>query len=364
VRITVWDLPTRLFHWLLVASVATCAATGFLLSTPWLRWHFLAGFLLGGLMLFRLVWAFKGPQHSRWPGFLPSPAAVIAHLKAVLKGQPPHSQGHNPAGGAMILALLLTLSGIILTGFCALGGMFDQGPLAFALSFDLGGAIKELHELLANLLLALAALHVAGVLVESRLLREALILTMITGRKDLQPGQTAPEPRRKGAFTIAALVLTTGVGGAVILAHLPAKGWHPLMVPADYAKECGACHMAYHPSLLPAATWADLTSHLDNHYGEDASLPAATTASIAGWLTANASENWDSLAANRLRYPDALAARPISGNVWWKRKHRHIPDTIFQQKSVKTRSNCAACHGDAAEGLFSPQAISIPKDPK
>ncbi|HVI50444.1 MAG TPA: cytochrome b/b6 domain-containing protein [Candidatus Sulfotelmatobacter sp.] len=363
-RITVWDLPTRLFHWLLVASVAACAVTGFLLPAPWLKLHFLSGFLLGALLLFRLVWAFFGPEHSRWPGFLPTPGAIAAHLKGILAGKKLRTLGHNPAGGAMVLALLLTLTAITVTGFCALGGLFKQGPLAFALSYAAGGGIKDIHELLAYGLLALAAGHVTGVLVESRLLRESLILTMITGKKDLGPGQTAPFPRHAGAFAIAGTVLAAGIGGALLLAQQPPKGWHPLEVPAAYTKECGACHMAYHPSLLPAAAWTAVMSHLDDHYGEDASLPAATGDAIASWLTANASEQWDTLAANRLRTPDLQAKRPISGNAWWKRKHRHIADTIFQNKTVKTHSNCAACHGDAAEGLFAPQAIAIPKEPK
>jgi mono/diheme cytochrome c family protein len=263
----------------------------------------------------------------------------------------------------MILGLLLVLSALVLTGLCALGGMFKQGPLAFALSFNVASAIKEVHELLAYLLLAMAGLHVTGVLVESWLQRESLIMTMITGNKDLHKGDRAPKPRHSQAFSATALVLALGLGSAFALAKLPPHGWHPLEVPAVYGKECGACHMAYHPSLLPAEAWAAVMSQLADHYGEDASLPTAKTQEIADWLAANSSENWDTLAANRLRTPDATASRPISGNGWWKRRHHHISDTIFNQKNIHSRSNCAACHGDAATGLFAPQAIQIPKAP-
>lgn len=357
-RILVWDLPTRLFHWLLVATVATCATTAFLLPSRWLGWHFAAGYVLGGLLLFRLSWAFFGPEPSRWPGFIPTPAAVIAHLKAVLRGHPPATVGHNPAGGAMILALLLVLSGLVITGLVSVGGLFKQGPLAFATPFHFAAGVKEIHELLAYGLLALAGGHILGVLVESKLLKEALILTMITGKKDLHPGQLRPAPRRPMAFAVAGLLLLLGLGGGWALSDLPKLGWHPLEVPAVYAKECGACHMAYHPSLMPAAAWSSVMGHLSDHFGEDASLPAEPTAAIAAWLQQNAGENWDSLAANRLQAP--LDDR-ITGNSWWKRKHRHIPDTVFQQKSVKSRSNCNACHGDAAQGLFAPQSIALPQ---
>ena len=362
--VTIWDLPTRLFHWLLVGSVGVCAVTGLLLPIPWLTWHFIAGFLLAALLLFRLVWALFGPEHSRWTGFTPSPAAVIAHLKTVLRGHPPRTLGHNPAGGLMILGLLLVLSALVLSGLCALGGMFKQGPLAFALSFEGASAIKEAHELLAYLLLGMAGLHVTGVLVESWLQRESLILSMITGNKDLREGETAPRPRHRQAFAAAALVLALGLGGAFALTKLPPHGWRPLETPAAYADECGSCHMAYHPSLLPAETWAGIMANLLNHFGEDAVIPNKVKATaIAAWLAANSSESWDTLAANRLRYPDASASRPITGNNWWKRRHRHIDDTIFHQKNIRSRSNCAACHGDAGEGLFAPQAIQIPKAP-
>ena len=362
-QISVWDLPTRLFHWLLVSAVAVCAFTALLLPTPWLKWHFLAGYGLLGLLLFRLVWALLGPEHSRWQGFAPRPAAIAAHLKAILNGRPHRSLGHNPAGGAMVAALLTALSLLALTGLVALGGMFKQGPLAFALTFQGASALKELHEVLAYLLLAMAGLHLAGVLVESRLLKEALILTMITGRKELEPGERAPRPahRKAAPAAMTVLVLVFGVGFA--LSRLPPAGWHALTIPESYAKECGACHMAYHPSLLPAEGWSKVMAKLEDHYGEDASLSAAKTAEISAFLTGNAQERWDTLAANRLHGYDAAAERPITGNVWWKRKHRHIAATIFHQRNVISKSNCAACHGDAAQGLFAPQEIHIPKDP-
>jgi cytochrome b len=357
---SIWDLPTRLFHWALVALVGTCAVTGFLLPEWSFGWHFIAGYGIAGLIVFRLVWAFGGPEHSRWPGFVPRPSAVLAHLKAMRSGQPPRFAGHNPAGGAMVAVLLLTLTGLVVSGLLTLGGQFKLGPLAFAIPFSLGSLAREGHELFANLLLGLVGLHLAGVVVESRLSAENLTKAMLTGRKDVPSGTTAA-PRRRFAGLIALVLLGGGAIGGVTLAALPPLGWRPLTPPAAYAKECGACHIAYHPSLRPAAAWSAVMAGLPNHFGEDASLPPATAAAIEAWLTANAAETWDTQAANRLRRVDPAAPGQITKSPWWLHRHREIPEAVFKLPTVKSHGNCAACHKDAEQGRFTPQAISLPK---
>ena len=360
-RLLIWDLPTRLFHWLLVGCVGFCALSGFLLPDTWFGWHFLCGYGIGLLLLFRAVWGLLGPEHSRWTSFPPVPSAIIAHVKSLLTAKPHRSLGHNPAGGAMIYALLATLTGLVVTGLIVLGGEAKQGPLAGLVPFAAGIAVKELHEFLADVILLLAALHVGGVLVESRLLRENLILTMIDGHKAAAPGTPPPRPRSRRALAVlGGVVVLVGLGVAG-LERLPVLGWRPVAVPAAYAKECGACHNAYHPSLLPAASWASVMGHLYENFGEDASLPAASTSDLTAWLTANAAETCDTEAANRLRVVSAVEPGRITASPWWMRKHRHIADTVFQQNSVKSHANCTACHQDAERGAFAVQAISIPK---
>jgi cytochrome b len=360
-RQLIWDLPTRLFHWLLVASVGFCALSGFLLPDNWFGWHFLSGYGIGLLLLFRVVWGFLGPEHSRWSSFPPSPSAIIAHIKALLSAKPHRSLGHNPAGGAMIYALLATLTGLVITGLIVLGGEEKQGPLAGLIPYVTGMTVKQLHEVLANVILLLAGLHIGGVLVESRLLRENLILTMIDGHKDAAPGTPPPRPRSRKALVVLGGMAVILAFGIAELERLPVLGWRPIAFPAAYAKECGACHNAYHPSLLPAASWRTVMGHLSEHFGEDASLPAAATNDLTAWLTANAAETWDTEAANRLRVVSATEPGRITAAPWWIRKHRHIADTVFKQNSVKSRANCSACHQDAERGTFAVQAIAIPK---
>jgi mono/diheme cytochrome c family protein len=103
-----------------------------------------------------------------------------------------------------------------------------------------------------------------------------------------------------------------------------------------------------------------MMAHLDNHFGEDASLDPATTKAIAAWLNTYASESWDTEAANRLRSVDPADPIRITAAPAWKRIHRRIDPAVFKSKSVHDRGNCAACHRDALSGRFDDQMIAIP----
>jgi len=277
----------------------------------------------------------------------------------MLTGHPPRHAGHNPVGGVMVLMLLTVLTAVVVSGLVTLGGDMKQGPLAWLVPFSVGIAAKEVHSLIASAILVLVALHIGGALLESRLTRENLVLAMVTGEKEAPPGATA-HPRRRFAFpALGGILVVVGFGG-VWLASLPVLGWQPIAFPPAYIKECGACHMAYHPSLLPASSWHGLMGHLGQHFGEDAGLPAELTAQLDDWLTTNAAENWDTQAANRLRKVDAAEPWRMTKAPWWKRRHREVSDLVFQQKTVKSRANCAACHQDAQQGRFDPQSIHIP----
>jgi cytochrome c5 len=130
-----------------------------------------------------------------------------------------------------------------------------------------------------------------------------------------------------------------------------------------YAKECGACHEAFHPSLMPEASWRSVMATLDDHFGEDASLKPDLALRIEGWLAANASERWDTEAANRLRLPDPAEPRRMTATGYWKRKHRAIEPAVFAAKPVGGKANCQACHSDSASGRFDDQAIKLPSLP-
>lgn len=363
-RLRVWDLPTRLFHWGLLAAVAAALTTGWAAPKWWIDYHAWAGYAVLGLIAFRVVWAFFGSEYSKIASFAFGPATILHHLRGLFSRRPETFIGHNPAGAAMIFALAAVLIAIVATGLIQLGGIEKQGPLASAASFAQGRSAHGLHEVLANVLLALIGAHVAGVIWESHRSRENLAAAMVTGDKTVSAG-AARRPRHpanvKAALVATALTALAGAAGVAGLAAIPAKGLTAVLPNAAFEKNCADCHQLYHPSLLPADEWRALMASLPDHFGEDASLPAATAAQITEHLVRHAAEHWDTKAAYRFRAPQSLEAGEITATQGWKRAHRHLKDAQFSSSKVKSRSNCQACHGDAALGRFAKNKIRLPE---
>jgi cytochrome b len=363
--IKVWDLPTRLFHWLLVALVTVGFVTGFVAPEWWMGLHSRAGYGVVVLILFRLVWGVFGPEYSTIGSLARASREAWGHAKGLLLLRPGHHLGHTPLGSVMIFALAALLIALTVTGLLVLGGEEKQGPLAGVASYAIGASAKEAHEALALLLLVLVGGHVLGVIVESVVTRENLVGAMITGWKRLPPGAKIPQPRPARPLAAA---LATGALVAVLalmlayLGHLPPKGVRLLAGNATYAEECGACHDAYHPSLLPAASWGAVIAGLADHFGEDASLDQGSAREIAGWLEANAAETWDTEVANRFRALAPSQPLRITATPYWQQKHAGIPDGVFARKSIRTKAHCSACHRDATSGRFDDQAIAIPRE--
>ncbi len=355
----VWDIPTRLFHWILLAAVVVATASGLLLLPVWLNLHLWAGTIIIGLLLFRLVWGFTGATHSRFASFLYAPRTILHHLRALLSGKAEHATGHNPAGAVMVFTLLAVLTLLAATGLVILGGLDKQGPLRAMVSYAAAAPLRELHELLAYGLLALVAAHMTGVAVESVRSRFNLVRGMVTGLKPAPAGE-ALAPPRIGAFIIG-MTLLAALGAALTatLWRLPPAGVPAAPLDASYVRECGACHIPFHPSLRGTATWGTLMAGLSDHFGEDASLDDAVAAQLTAYLSLNSAEHFDTRAANVFR---AEGPTRITETKFWTFRHAEIPAAVFQQKNVGTKSNCEACHGDARLGLFMPQAINIPKE--
>ncbi len=198
--VRVWDPLVRVFHWGLVAAFATAWLTADEMQPV----HELAGYTVAGLVAFRLIWGFAGSRYARFSQFVKGPGATIAYLRTILRGNERRYLGHNPAGAAMILALLLTLSGTAFTGWLMADetrvAMLPAMPQIVAPAWadddgdeygegrEVEGPLKDLHETLATLMLLLVAAHVGGVVLASVRHRENLARAMITGEKH------APEP--------------------------------------------------------------------------------------------------------------------------------------------------------------------------
>ena len=180
-EVRVWDPFVRIFHWLLVLLFTLAYITG----EEWLGLHVNAGYAVFGLILLRVLWGVVGTSHARFGDFVYRPSTVIAYVKDTLALRARRYLGHNPAGGAMILLMLVSLVLVSVSGFAVYGIEKGAGPLAM-----LGGsgefieeAVEEVHEFFANFMVLLVIVHVAGVVVESLIHRENLVKAMLTGRK-------------------------------------------------------------------------------------------------------------------------------------------------------------------------------------
>jgi cytochrome b len=179
--IKIWDPLVRLFHWSLVLTFLAAYASG----EEWLALHVPAGYAIGALLVFRLVWGIVGPGHARFSDFVRSPAAIRAYLKDLVRLRAPRYLGHNPAGGAMVVALLASLAVTTVSGLALYGSAEFAGPFQGLVSHApfWADVLEELHEAAANVTVLLIVLHVGGVLVSSVLHRENLVRAMISGRK-------------------------------------------------------------------------------------------------------------------------------------------------------------------------------------
>jgi cytochrome b len=362
--VRVWDGPTRLFHWLLVASVAVAMLTGYLAPEWWMGTHLIAGYAIVLLLVFRLVWGIFGPEYARLINLARSTRYLGAYVRGLALLRPPHYVGHNPVGALMIFAFFGVFLGLVATGLMVQAGEEKQGPLAGIVGYAVGHAAKEVHEILAFAALAMIAIHISGVLVESWLQNVNLTRGMIDGRMPLPPGFSMPRPRAArplAAGVVMLLIASLSSASLYGLSRMPPLGIPIMPENATYRSECGACHWSFHPSLLPKMSWEQLLAKLDEHFGEDASLSADKKDEIARYLTAYSAESWDTEAANRFRLVSASDPMQITKTPYWVAKHRQIDPKIFQSAGVKSSSNCTACHKDADTGRFDDQKIEVPK---
>ncbi|MDX8411544.1 MAG: cytochrome b/b6 domain-containing protein [Mariprofundaceae bacterium] len=180
----VWDPLVRSFHWLVAASFAMA----YFLAGDWFYLHLAAGYGILLLVSIRIVWGFLGSRHARFADFSFPLSDVLRHLRNVAHLRPERHTGHNPAGGIMIFWLLASLLLLAISGMSLYAVEDGAGPLAPWLS-DVDESweafLTQIHDLLVNLVILSVFAHVAGVLIESILLRENLVTSMITGRKTI-----------------------------------------------------------------------------------------------------------------------------------------------------------------------------------
>jgi cytochrome b len=210
--VLVWDIPIRVFHWLIVALVAAAYATWRL---NWMVLHGWVGDAVLALLLFRLMWGFFGGETARFSRFLTSPGTAVQHLKTAFRREPDRQVGHNPAGGWMVLLLLALLLAETLTGLYVANDIADEGPLTEVVPAWVANAIAASHAILWDALLAAIVLHVLAIAGFAAIKGQNLLRPMITGTKILPA--SVPAPRAGSAARAGLLLLGCAVATALLV---------------------------------------------------------------------------------------------------------------------------------------------------
>jgi len=204
-EIRVWDWPVRLTHWLFV----------FCLAVSWwsaeqraMDWHRYSGYALLGLLIFRIYWGFAGSSSARFSSFVRGPSNIAAYLRGTREHH--RDAGHNPLGGWSVAAMLTLMLAQVLIGlFVSDVDGLESGPLSHLVSFELSRTLAESHEVVFNLILGLAALHIAAILFYLLAKRDNLIVAMLTGkRRNVRMSSMTPVPAWR---VLPGIVLAIGI---------------------------------------------------------------------------------------------------------------------------------------------------------
>lgn len=211
-RVRLWDLPTRVFHWSLVAAVTTAIVTA-KLGGAWMSLHGQAGLAIVGLVSFRVVWGFIGPAHARFASFFPTLGKLRAYLQGRWRGL-----GHNPLGAFSVFALLGLLIAQSVSGLFSNDDIDFAGPLAGLIDEGLSGQLTQWHHLLSDGLLILLGLHVVAIVFYLWFKKDNLVRPMVTGWKDVQPGRPGEFERgvKRVSVRVRPIALIAAVAVAVV----------------------------------------------------------------------------------------------------------------------------------------------------
>lgn len=374
-EITVWDLQTRIFHWSLVVFVLCTMVTADILryfgmdlvnKDTWLAFHIGTGVAVGILLTFRILWGLCGPHYSRFSSLRLSLHELIDYFQAVIKNIKTNHTGHNPAASWSALCiiafgLLAVLSGVVVFGLDEGRGMLRA---LYADFHPFSGNLKLLHLGFSYALLGVILGHVGGVLNETIRHKTGIITAMVTGKKlsdEAEVPFSAGTPLKLVSFT---LVLSPLFAVVYFSSSMNTRQPLSLLIPSVYKKECGACHMAFAPNMLPEKSWKMMMADLQDHFGDDATIDDASKLEIEDFLVKNAAEH--SLEEASVKFIRSIdPAHPplrITDIPYWKEKHKLIDEATYRHGAIKSRINCVACHKWSEYGSFEDSDIRIPRE--
>lgn len=214
----IWDIPVRIFHWLLAALFAFSWWSA---ENDRLDWHMLSGYAILALVVFRIYWGFAGSPSARFAVFVRGPRAVLTYLRRLPTNEPPKSAGHNPMGGWSVLGMLSLLLVQVALGLFAIDvDGLNAGPLDYLISFDAGRVLAGWHGLVFDVLLVIVMLHVAAIAFYAAFKRENLVRAMVSGIKLLPPAAIpAGFQLRPVWWALPGLALAALIVAAIVFVH-------------------------------------------------------------------------------------------------------------------------------------------------
>lgn len=203
--VKIWDLPTRLFHWVLVAGIAFMWFSAEISDTLMDR-HAQVGQFLLALILFRIIWGFVGSESSRFTSFVRSPLAALKYARTLPTRKPSWHAGHNPAGGWMVVVLLTVILVQAVSGLFTSDDILVEGPLYAVVSEEVSDFMISIHHLAFNVLVALMALHVLVIIFYKLFKRTNLIPAMVKGSATWPENEPVPAALSFRSFWLAAVI--------------------------------------------------------------------------------------------------------------------------------------------------------------
>lgn len=367
-KIKVWPLEIRVFHWTLVFLITALFVTS--LRDTWLRNHIYLGYLILGILMWRVYYGIRGSFYARFPNFVPSPKELIHHMLQLAKLKPPVTIGHPPPSGLAIVGFLVMFLVVTISGFPLFGGEERFSVFGMNVPNQVGDIFRFLHRWVAWGSLGLIAAHITGVMVDSFLHKTNLSKVIIIGSKEVDDELKAKYDSENETWTSSGWAFTTMgmfIAASVLIGYQNqtpvdlSPTWELSESGQLWQQECGDCHQVFHPTLLPKASWEKLMAGLENHFGEDATLDPEDSNIITTFLMQNASESSRLEPSYKIRssIPEGEVPIAITQTPYWIMKHNGLEED-YKKDAVKSAANCLACHPDATSGRYEDHLIDVP----
>ncbi|MEA3521709.1 MAG: cytochrome b/b6 domain-containing protein [Campylobacterota bacterium] len=366
----VWPISTRIIHWIIASSFVSSFITSF--EESYLHYHVAFGWIFGVMLGYRIIWGFVGPQYATFNTFKLSLSELKWYFQEKMINRwrkiPP---GHNPASSWYTILVLSVGSLIVISGLLHYGIQEGKGLFAFLNDkyFSYMYLLNDIHKYLSYFLGVWAIIHITGVLVEQFYHKTNMIFAMISGYKKSEGPDT--NVTSFGLFASYAFIILSVLAFYYIAStydniitkskyeRIDYKQDHP-----TYATDCGDCHTPYPPYMFPEKSWKRIMDKLDNHFNEritENNISKGARKTIRKYLYANSAEHSSrEMAYKMLNSIGDRAPKSTSKVMYWRDSHADIHPSVYKRESIKTKSNCKACHRFFEYGVLDDTYIKIP----